>query len=317
MALLLLGACQSDDATPPDDSESMRLTVMVFNAWGAGSNDGRSVDETIAVLRAANPDIIGLLEAQAESVPCTAICPPAGESRAPQIARELGYFLYEQQQENEALWANAILSRYPIRNSTANDLGVIIDIGERSVAMFGIHLTDFPYQPYQLLGIEYDDAPMLDSESETIAAANKARGPGLDLLMSDLKSVAEVDAVFVVGDFNEPSHRDWTDRAVKIGRHPLRVAYPTALRLEGEGFVDTYRAMFPDEIDRPGYTWTPALAPDDPSDHLDRIDYVFVRAAGVVIESAAVVGESQEYADIVVEPWPSDHRAVVATVLVP
>jgi endonuclease/exonuclease/phosphatase family metal-dependent hydrolase len=290
---------------------------MSFNTYGAGINDGKSIDETVAVIRAVDPDIVALLEVRAESDPCTAVCPATGPSRAPVIARALGYLLYEQEQQNDALWANAILSRYPVVSSTANDLGVVLDVAGRRVAMFGIHLTDYPYQPYQLLGIPYDAAPFLDSEADAIAAAGAARNPGLELLLADLALVADVDAVFVAGDFNEPSHRDWTDRAAAIGRHPYRVEFPTALRLESYGFVDTYRAAFPDEIEKPGYTWTPGATEEDKDDHLDRIDYIFMRATGGVVESAAIVGERRPYADIVVTPWPSDHRAVVATVVIP
>ncbi|MDA0706126.1 MAG: endonuclease/exonuclease/phosphatase family protein [Proteobacteria bacterium] len=313
LVFALLGGCVGGHSDRPP----LRLTVMFFNTYGAGVNDGKTMDETVAVIRAVNPDIVALGEVRAESDPCTAVCPATGPSRAPEIAAALGYSFYDQQQQNEALWANAILSRYPITGSTANDLGVVINAADRQVAMFGIHLTDYPYQPYQLLGIPYNGAPFLDTADAAIAAATAARGPGLELLLQDLASVADVDAVFVAGDFNEPSHRDWTERAAAIGRHPLRVQYPTTLRLESLGFVDTYRAVFPDEIEKPGYTWTPTTAVDDNDDHHDRIDYIFMRAPAGRIESVFVVGEKSPEADIVVTPWPSDHRAVVATVSIP
>ncbi len=61
---------------------------------------------------------------------------------------------------NEALWANAILSRYPIGPATPNDLGVTITVEGRQLAVFNIHLDDAPYQPYQLLNIEYGRFPI-------------------------------------------------------------------------------------------------------------------------------------------------------------
>ena len=42
----------------------------------------------------------------------------------------------------------------------------------------------------------------------------------------------------------------------------------------------------------------------------DRIDIIY--AKGLTPESAAVIGESKQNADIVVDPFPSDHRAVFA-----
>ncbi len=311
LCLLLVAGCGAD----VDDQPPLRLTVMTFNVWGAGSNDGKTIDETVAVIQRFKPDIVGLQEVRRESDPCTAICPPDGPSAAGDIAKALGYHVYEQQQENEALWANAIISKYPVIRSTPNDLGVVFDMGGREIALMNIHLTDFPYQPYQALEIPYDDAPFLYSEEALVAAAKSARGAALDLLFADLESVKDVDAVFVTGDFNEPSYRDWTARAVEIGRHPLKVAFPSARRVEVAGFIDTYRNFFKDENAAPGFTWTPTTSSDDASDHHDRIDYVFVRAANVKVESAAVVGEESEESDIGLSPWPSDHRAVISTVI--
>lgn len=298
--------------------DSIRLSVMTFNTWGAGNNDGKSVAETVAAIRAADADIVGLQEVRAEGSACEADdCPPGGPGVADAIAEALGYEFYVQRQENDALWANAILSRYPISKATKNDLGVVIKIGERRIAFFNIHLTDYPYQPYQLLGIPYGNSALLDSEQQAIRAAVDARGPAIRLLLDEMESIGEVDAVLVSGDFNEPSHRDWTKRAAVGGRHPMSVRFPTVLALERAGFVDTYRAAYPDELMNPGYTWTPTTAPDDPQDHHDRIDFVLARGNGVTVEQAQVVGESADVAQIVVEPWPSDHRAVVVTLSMP
>lgn len=298
--------------------DAIRLSVMTFNTWGAGTNDGKSVDETVAAIRAADADIIGLQEVRAEASACEADdCPAGGPGVADAIAEALGYELHVQRQENYALWANAILSRYPISNATKNDLGVVIKIGEHRIAFFNIHLTDYPYQPYQLLGIPYGNAALLNTEQQAIRAAADARGPAIRLLLDEVESVGEVDAVLLTGDFNEPSHRDWTKRAAVDGRHPMSVRFPTVLTLERAGFVDTYRAAHPDEMANPGRTWTPTTAPDDPQDHHDRIDFVLARGNGITVEQAQVVGESADVAQIVVEPWPSDHRAVVVTLSIP
>lgn len=291
------------------------LTVMSFNAWGGGANEGKPVDETVAAIRAAGADIVGLQETRVEGEPCNAdTCPPAGESVAKAIAEALGFHYYDQTQVNDALWANAILSRYPIGKATPHDLGVSIDVDGRTVYAFNIHLDDSPYQPYQLLEIEYGDFPYIKTEEEAVRFARETRGPALALLYEDLKAAEGADAVFLFGDFNEPSHRDWTERAAAAGRHPIAVRYPTTLAVEEKGFIDAFRAAFPDEIKKPGFTWTPTSEPTDPEDHHDRIDFVFARGDGLVVESAGIVGEKAPEADIVVTPWPADHRAVVVKV---
>ncbi len=291
------------------------LTVMTFNVWGGGANEDKPVDETVAAIQAAGADIVGMQETRLESDPCTAdACPATGESVAKAIAEALGFYYYDQTKVNDALWANAIISRYPIGAATANDLGVAIDVDGQTVYAFNIHLDDSPYQPYQLLGIEYGDWPFIKTEAEAVRFAQETRGPALKLLMDDLKEAEGSAAAFVFGDFNEPSHRDWTERAVAAKHQPVAVRYPTTLAIEEQGFVDAFRAAFPDEVAKPAYTWTPTSEPSDPEDHHDRIDFVFARAPNLVVESAAIVGEKAPEADIVVTPWPSDHRAVAATV---
>src|SRR5262245_49042249 len=142
------------------DEDETTLTAMSFNIWGGGANESKPVDQTVAAIEAADADLIGVQETKVEGPKCTALhCPPLGESVAKQIADQLGYHYYDQTQVNEALWANAIISRYPIGEATPNDLGVELDVDGRSVYAFNIHLDDSPYQPYQLLDIAYGNAP--------------------------------------------------------------------------------------------------------------------------------------------------------------
>ena len=235
-------------------------------------------------------------------------------SVAKAIAEQLGYYYYDQTQENVALWANAVISRYPIGKATEHDLGVPIDVNGTTVWAFNIHHDDEPYQPYQLLGIEYGPAPFIKTEAEAQEWANKTRGPAMDLLFEDMKAADGAAAIFVFGDFNEPSEYDWTDAAVAAGQQPVKVQWPTTHRLSEAGFVDTYRAFWPDPVAKPAYTWTARGDEKDPEDHHDRIDFAFAKAANLKVLSAAIVGETGPRTDIAVDPWPSDHRSTVAEI---
>lgn len=294
-----------------------QLTVMAFNIYGGGLNDGKSIDETVAAIKAVDPDIISVSETRVQGDPCTAdSCPPAGPSIAAALAAALGMQFHDQTANNPAIWANAVLSRYPITGATPDDLGVDIDVGGHKVTVFSVNLDDAPYQPYQLLGIEYGDAPFLKTAPEAIAAAEATRGASFDALLADAKAAeaAGAEAVLIGGDFNEPSHRDWTDATVAAGLQPLAVAWPGTSKLEAAGFVDLFRTAKPDPVAAPGMTWTPTTEASDPTDHHDRIDFVFARGPGLRVLEAGVVGEKAPEADVVVTPWPSDHRAVVAKI---
>lgn len=289
------------------------VRVMSFNIYGGGANDGKPIDETVAVIRAAGADIIGIQETRLEGEVCEADnCPAEGPSVAASIAAALGYFHYDQTAENPALWANAVISRFPIGPASPNDLGVPVDVNGSIVWIFNIHLDDEPYQPYQAVGIEYGPAPFTTDPVELADWANQTRGPAMDLLFADLAAAGDA-VVVVTGDFNEPSVRDWTAPVVAAGQQPVEVDWPTTLRLVDAGFVDAYREVHADPVAKPAYTWTPLWSTeDDPEDKHDRIDFVFVRGAEVT--DAAIVGEDGPRSDLAVMPWPSDHRAVVATI---
>ncbi len=289
------------------------LRVMSFNIWGGGVNEGKGVEETVAAIRASGADIVGLQETRAEPEDCTAEnCAAVGPSAAQAIAEALGWNYHDQTQENEALWANAVIANYPIGASSPSDLGVEIDVDGRKVWLFNIHLDDEPYQPYQLTGIEYGPAPYIKTEAEAVDWAKKTRGPAMDLLEADMKAAEGAAAVFVTGDFNEPGYLEWTDAAVAKGTHPVKVEWPTTRRLADQGFVDTYRVVFPDPVAKPAFTWTPSYEETATDDHPDKIDFVMARGEGLTVTDAAIVGEDGLRSDIKVMPWPSDHRAVVA-----
>ena len=313
LALLVLGP-----GLAPALAGDTPLSVMSFNAWGGGRNTGQSTKQTLAAIEAAGADIIGLQESRGETDPCGAnYCPPHGPSITRELAEALQFHFYEQQADDQALWSNAILSRYPILGPTELGLGVRIDFQGRLLVLFNIHPTDYPYQPYQLLGIPYGAAPFLQDSAAAVRYARRTRGPVLQKLLKDLATAADADLVAICGDFNEPSHLDWTPAAVEAGLQPLAVSWPFSQALEANGFVDTYRAVWPEVAVRPGFTWSPLITPATRDDHADRIDFVLVRGKGVRVSDAAIIGEDSEHADVVVSPWPSDHRAVVARLLIP
>jgi exodeoxyribonuclease III len=283
------------------------LKVLTLNIWGGGLHNGAVLEDTVAVLRATGADIIGLQEVG----PHTQCKPgPVGAGKpvtlAPALARALGFHCHDQTGRR----ANAVLSRFPITGATKSGLGVRIDAGRHTITLFNLHLEDAPYQPYQLMRIPYDGAPFLTTAAEAVAAATAARGGMIDQLEHDLLGLDNAP-VIITGDFNEPSFRDWTARAATIGRHPIAVDWPATHRIETLGFTDVFRAACPDEVARPGDTWT--VLSGEPEHH-DRIDFIFARGPGLSVVSAAMVGEKAPEADIVITPWPSDHRAVLATV---
>jgi sialidase-1 len=287
---------------PPVTTATLRL--MTYNLWGGGESGGQPLTQSALVIQAAQADIVGIQEGSGEE--------RADGSRpdnAAEIARMLGWHHADQG------GGRAVLSRFPIVELTPGRQGAAVTLPSgRRLHVFNVHLVASPYQPYQLLRIPYGNAPFFETAEELEAAAESARGDAVTALLQELSPRVEAgDSVVLTGDFNEPSHEDWIPAAVEAGLAPLSVAYPTTRRIVGAGMSDAYRAAHPDPVPHPGWTWTPITREDDPQDRHDRIDMIFT-GPGIVTSSVAIVGERQERAEIVVLPYPSDHRAVVAEV---
>ncbi len=279
------------------------LRVMTFNLWVGGDSGKQPLTQSVAAIRAAGADIVGLQETHGWEK--NGVQP----DNAKKLAEMLGWNYFDQGDHT------AIISRFPIVTNTPRRWGISVKLPSGSeVWMFNAHLSHAPYQPYQLLGTPYADAPFIKTAEEAVAESRKARGSQITSLLSELKpAVAKNTPVFLTGDFNEPSHLDWTTRAAAAGLCPLPVEYPSTRAIIEAGMHDAFRTVFPDEVARPGRTWTPTTKPNDPKDRHDRIDFVFFSGTTVEVTACELVGEATPAADLVIDPYPSDHRAVVAT----
>lgn len=297
-ALPAFTACASGEREEPRDDI---VRVMTFNMWHGGEAGGQPLEQSARVVQASRADIVGLQETRGRERDGSR--PDEGA----RLATLLGWHYVDQGD------GRGILSRWPFESTLPDGAGVVVRLPSgRALHAFNVHLAHAPYQPYQLLRIPYEGAPFLTTSDALVDAAVAARGAQLEAVLVRIRPLVTAgEAVVLTGDFNEPSHLDWTADAAAAGVVPSVVAYPSSGAVEAAGLRDVYRAVHPDEVARPGWTWTPTTAPDDPDDRHDRIDFVY--AAGLTIAAAEVVGESPPAADIVVRPWPSDHRAVVAS----
>jgi endonuclease/exonuclease/phosphatase family metal-dependent hydrolase len=261
------------------------VRVMTFNVWLGG--DVVDFGSVTAAIRAARADIVGLQE-------------PEGNTR--KIAAALGW----------PYWSDRlhVVSRFPLIDPpAAHGQYVLAQVAPGKVfALANVHLTSDPYGPY-----EVRDGKSL---KQVLAVERSTRLPEIRAQLRALRPVRGVPT-FITGDFNTPSALDWT-AAVDAVRDDVRypVAWPVTRAVARAGFVDTYRAVHPDPVATPGITWTfgypfPRIAKDEV---VDRIDMVHA-SAGVQVRGSGIVGPpGTRDATFTVDPYPSDHRAVVSTV---
>jgi endonuclease/exonuclease/phosphatase family metal-dependent hydrolase len=268
---------------------------MTYNIWVGGTSLGQPLSRTVGVIQTAQADVVGIQEQG---------------SSGPALATALGFHY------RNLGGSTAILSRYPIVEG-ANQ-GAKLQLSPTQQAyIFNVHLTPYPYQPYDIRD------SLITSEAQAIAAAQATRGSSVGALLSGMApALASPAPVFLTGDFNEPSHLDWTAEAGAAGLHfGRKVAWPASSAVTTAGMVDAFRELRPDEVNDRGETWTPGYpAPNVDADEVhDRIDFVYYTGLNVKPTAALTLGYNANdlNTDIGIQPYPSDHRAVVVEFSMP
>jgi endonuclease/exonuclease/phosphatase family metal-dependent hydrolase len=220
-------------------AESIR--VMTFNLWVGGDSGKQPLSQTLEVIRAAKADVVGLQETHGHKK--DGRTPDNGQK----LAEMLGWNYFDQGERT------AILTRFTLITNTPRKWGVSLRLPSgREAWMFNAHLMHAPYQPYQLLGIPYADAPFIKTAPEAVSEARKARGDQVERLLSELKpALATGQPVFLTGDFNEPSHQDWTNAPPMPASALSLWSSPPPLRSHAPVMRDTFRSVFPTKSPNP------------------------------------------------------------------
>jgi endonuclease/exonuclease/phosphatase family metal-dependent hydrolase len=263
------------------------LTVMTFNVWYGGVQvDFRQVARSI---RAAGADVVGVQE-------------PEGNLHRLATVAGLPYV-------DESLH---MISRYPlfaVEREGVRLAYAALDL-DHVVALGNVHLTCCPYGP--------EEAGAGKSAEEVLELERSLRLPEIRPYLRSLRPLAGRGVpTFLTGDFNSPSHLDWTEAVARARpqRVPYPLVWPVSTALARAGFRDSYREAHPDPVATPGFTWTPGTPPPRTRrrETLDRIDWVL--AAGPARTLAArLVGETGgPDVEVGVQGYGSDHRAMAST----
>ncbi len=278
---------------------TVRLRVMTLNIFYGGDEinltsgnwcthpEGclETLEEVIKTIRAANADVIGLEEA---------------ERNTRVIAERLGWHHSERMQ---------IISRFPLIDPPGGDsIYIFVEVAPGKIAaLANVHLPADPYGPY-----EVRDGASLE---EVLALERSLRLPAIQDQIRVLPGLAARGIpVFLTGDFNTPSHLDWTKEVAAVRdvvRYP--VDWPVGVAVAEAGFRDSYREVHPDPVARPGFTWTPGGLESIPNEVHDRIDWVLAAGPARAVASQILGEVGGPDVDIAVDPYPTDHRGVVST----
>lgn len=271
------------------------LKVMSFNLWYGGREVNDFHRKQVRVLANSNVDVVGLQE--------------SGGGHATRLGNALGWYSWQSHD-------SGIVSRYPIvetypEQQAGGSVRIALDGDDSQIILHNCHLGAYPYGPY---GFCFDKSPLekvLEIEEQSrrtpqIIEILKAMKPQLDN--------ADNIPVLLTGDFNAPSHLDWTKAARDQHCGAYDVPWPTSVLPEEAGLIDSYRLLHPNPVHKPGNTWSPIyLDNEGRPEPLDRIDFIYHKGKSLkaLHSDAVVVGSPKAQPNHKDNEWPSDHKAVI------
>jgi endonuclease/exonuclease/phosphatase family metal-dependent hydrolase len=287
----------------PDAQERVsHLKVMSYNVWKEWSQVRDGFQKGVDSVLQADADIVSLQESSV--------------SQAQMLADELGWF-----RASSGTGSTQIVSRYPIvENFTAaSGVGARIRLATkpaRDILMMNCHLDFRYYAPYA--------ACIAGATAQTVLAEEARSNRDLQMTailqaMSARLGSADDLPVLLTGDFNVPSHLDWTAATSSTHGGVGPVAWPVSERIQAAGLRDSFRVAHPDPVADPANSWSSIHNGSEPH---DRIDFIYHKGEALRVltsEMFATAVESTvgpwgtDIAPVFGNTWPSDHFAIVTT----
>ena len=314
------------------------IKVLQFNIWQEGSVVENGFNAVADEIVRSDADFVTLSEVR--NYHNTRFC-----DRIVEALKERGQTYYSFYTEDSGL-----LSRYPITDSSTvyplnDDRGSIYRLvakkGNQEFAVYTAHLDYRNCAYYDARGYDGNNWEKIEPVNDLDSILVLNRASVRDDAIARFVSTAEKDKaagriVILGGDFNEPSHLDWTEATKDMRDHyGLVVPWDVSVILEKAGYKDAYREKYPDPVTHPGFT-CPADCPDidlkklvwsPEADDRDRIDFIMYSPfEGLTLTDMIIVGPkgdilrgervTEKTADTIIAPlgtWPTDHKAVLAT----
>ncbi|EFP05876.1 hypothetical protein CRE_27203 [Caenorhabditis remanei] len=283
------------------------IRLMTFNIWQSGANVENGQQKIAKHILMVNPDVVALQEVYAN------------------VTRNLTLMLghpWVAVDRNHEYPDTAILTRHvvvPNTNlSTSGGVGAKIMLRTGYMIHFwSLHLDYTSYGPYAA------NNKLVNKLDQIMAGENVGRGPQiyevLDLpMMKKWIEKSDEIPIFIAGDFNGPSHLDWTEQTKKIHGDWV-VRWPATKELEERKFTDTFREIYPNVVTNPGITWSTVNKFNPEWNYTipepqDRIDFLFYRGPVVPYQILTYSGceKPQRIPFHAHNDYPSDHFSVFA-----
>lgn len=318
LAITLAGVCGlvGCASSPPRDVDvavAVKPDVLRVLAWNVlhGANDvADGPEKALAVIKESRADVV-LMQ---ESYDIKGDRPKVGAW----LAEQLGWNQWQGDSPHLC-----ILTRYDIAETFAHEpwhgVGArLVDDAGRSFIAWSIWLDYRAYITYELR----DDPDMSDADVIALESVDSKRLPEATRIIARLKALGQLESpipVLVGGDWNTPSHLDWTLDTSRVYKRRRDLPLPVSLAMKDAGFIDTYRVVEPNPVQSPGLTWSPMFRMSGGKDQgFERIDRVYLKDP--VIDGSGGVDRTEPRTAATLQPrraevyplvWESDEIPVL------
>lgn len=323
-------------------TQKQELSVLQFNIWQEGAEVENGFNAIVDNIIHVNPDMITFSEVRNYN----------NVDFINHIITELdkkGFVYYGESSEDTGIISKYPIKEqryiYPLESDHGSVLKAIIEMGNRTVVLYSAHLDYQDYACYLPRGYsgrtwEKLEEPITNPDLILEANRKSSRLEAIEDFIADAKKeIQRKNIVIIGGDFNEPSHLDWQEDTKDLWDHNGAVVdWDCSKSLYENGFKDTYREIYFDPVNYPGFTF-PSDNPDAPvskltwapdADERDRIDFIyFYPTSNISLKDVVIVGptssivrsqsEEEKSKDKFIAPsgiWPTDHKAVLSTFII-
>lgn len=318
--------------------EKSEFTVLQWNIWQEGTQVPGGYDAIVDEIVRLKPDFVTFSEVR--NYHHTRFCDRIVQSLKTKGETYYSFYSYD----------TGLLSRHPITDSLTvfpekDDHGSIYKLTStirgHKIAVYTAHLDYLDDAYYNVRGYDgstWKEIPIPQTVCEVLQRNDLSQRDDAirQFIAAARKDIEEGTIVILGGDFNEPSHLDWTRETKDLYDHNgLIVPWTVTLLLDNNGFVDTYRTLYPDVLSHPGFTFpadNPLISTDKltwapKSDERDRIDYIFyyphpalsLKKAvifgpkGSIVRNRRVEETSKDPFLLPHGVWPTDHKGLLVT----
>ncbi len=307
-------------AVAPSQDDDLR--VMVWNVLHGANDVEQGPEKALQAIRDTRPDIV-LLQ---ESYDIDGDRPRLGEW----LAGELGWSQHQAESKHLCVLTHLDMEATFFHHPWHGVGAKLKDEAGRELLAWSIWIDWRSYITHDVR-----DSPGL-SDEEILAAEHErsSRVQQATAIVEHLKESGQLQAdvpLLVGGDWNCPSHLDWTADTAMSWRYRRDLPLPVSTAMQGAGFTDTFRAVHPNPVQRPGITWSPMFRGNSPSfrgenrkpEGLERIDRLYLKNPAVprggwtlspVGGYTLPIQWEDESVPVSQRAWPSDHGAVVIDV---